>query len=67
MEYKRKTRSVSPTTKQKISSTLKSYNATHPRTDAHKQRISNGLKDYWKQIPSGDETLTDELENGEIV
>ena len=67
MEYKRKTRSVSPTTKQKISSTLKSYNATHPRTDAHKQRISSGLKNYWKQIPPSKETLTGKLENGEIV
>ena len=67
MEYKRKTRSVSPATKQKISSTLKSYNATHLRTDAHKQRISDGLKDYWKQIPSGEDTLIDKLESGDIV
>lgn len=29
--YKRKTREVSPETKQKISSALRNYNVTHPR------------------------------------
>ena len=64
MEYKRKTRSVSPETAQKISNSLKSYNATHPRTPEHSKRISDGLKGYWKQIPSGEDT---KLESGEIV
>ena len=67
MEYKRKTREVSPRTKEKISSTLKNYNATHPRTDAHKARISQSLKDYWEKIPSSGETLTGKLESGAIV
>ena len=33
-QYKRRDRSVSPETAQKISSSLKSYNATHPRGKA---------------------------------
>lgn len=33
-QYKRRDRSVSPETAQKISNSLKSYNATHPRGKA---------------------------------
>lgn len=51
IQYKRQDRSVSPETKQKISATLKSYNATHPRDSSYRQNLSNGLKTYWKQIP----------------
>lgn len=52
--YKRQDRSVSPETAQKISNSLKSYNATHPRSDIWKRRISDGLKaetgGYWAHI-----------------
>ena len=56
-QYKRRDRSVSPETAQKISSSLKSYNATHPRGKASdgsqwSKRISDSLKNnYWSQIP----------------
>ena len=56
-QYKRRDRSVSPETAQKISSSLKSYNATHPRGKASdgsewSKKISSSLKNnYWTQIP----------------
>ena len=59
-QYKRRDRSVSPETAQKNSSSLKSYNATHPRGKASdgsqwSQRISDSLKSetggYWSRIP----------------
>ena len=56
-QYKRRDRSVSPETAQKISNSLKSYNATHPRGKASDgsqwaQRISDSLKNnYWSSIP----------------
>ena len=43
-QYKRRDRSVSPETAQKISSSLKNYNATHPRG-----RASDGSE--WSKIP----------------
>lgn len=60
-QYKRRDRSVSPETAQKISSSLKSYNATHPRGKASdgsewSKRISDSLKadtgGYWSKIPT---------------
>lgn len=54
--YKRKDRSVSPETAQKISNSLKSYNASHPRGTAAggsewAKAIQKGTKNYWRQIP----------------
>lgn len=53
-QYKRQDRSVSPETAHKISQSLKSYNATHPRPDIWCKRISDGLKaetgGYWSHI-----------------
>ena len=57
MEYKRKDRSVNQMTRNKISQSLKSYYATHPRTKAKdggewSRKISDGLKfKYWSRIP----------------
>ena len=60
-QYKRRDRSVSPETAQKISNSLKSYNATHPRGKASdgsqwSKRISDSLKasegGYWSRIPT---------------
>jgi hypothetical protein len=60
-QYKRTSRSVSPETAQKISISLKSYNATHPRGKASdgsqwSKRISDSLKSetggYWSRIPA---------------
>ena len=56
-QCKRKDRSVSPETAQKISNSLKSFNATHPRGKASEgsewsKRISDSLKNnYWSSIP----------------
>ena len=53
-QYKRSDRSVSPETAQKISRSLKSYNATHPRPEQWRKKISDGLKaetgGYWSKI-----------------
>ncbi len=53
--YKRQDRSVSPETAQKISQSLKSYNATHPRNPEWCQKISDSLRTdtggYWSKIP----------------
>ena len=56
-QYKRRDRSVSPETAQKISNSLKNYNAIHPRGKASdgsvwSQKISNGQKKAWAQIPT---------------
>ena len=62
-QYKRTDRSVSPETAQKISQSLKSYNATHPRPEQWRKRISDGLKadtgGYWSKIPPKKETGQD--------
>lgn len=54
-QYKRQDRSVSPETAQKISNSLKSYNATHPRNPQWCKKISDGLKadtgGYWSKVP----------------
>lgn len=48
MEYKRKQRSVSDITKQKISTSLKGRR----KSFQHCQNISKGLEGYWAQIPT---------------
>lgn len=69
-QYKRTDRSVSPETAQKISQSLKSYNATHPRPEQWRKRISDGLKadtgGYWSKVPpkkteDGDGIIMDDL------
>lgn len=55
-QYKRQNRSVSPETAEKISKSLKSFNASHPRGTAAggsewSKAIQKGTKNYWKQIP----------------
>lgn len=59
-QYKRTSRSVSFETAQKISNSLKNYNATHPRGKASdgsewSQKISDGQKLAWAQIPTNKE------------
>lgn len=69
-QYKRRDRSVSPETAQKISNSLKSYNATHPRGKASdgsqwSKRISDSLKantgGYWSRIPAKQEKENPDL------
>ena len=54
-QYLRRDRSVSPQTAKKISASLKTYNATHPRSEEWCKRISDGLRTdtggYWSKIP----------------
>lgn len=55
MEYKRKQRSMSDITKQKISAKLKGRR----KSFQHCSNISKGLENYWQQIPqqnNGDTT-----------
>ena len=47
MEYKRKQRSMSDITKQKISAKLKGRR----KSFQHCSNISKGLGNYWQQIP----------------
>ena len=54
--YKRQYRELDDETKQKISAA----NRNRPKSDIHKQHISQSMKKYWEQIPhrpsSGDVT-----------
>ena len=55
--YKRQYRECPDEVKKKISAKMKG----RPKTDTHKQNISNGMKDYWSGVPSisgSDFTLT---------
>ena len=47
MEYKRKQRSMSYITKQKISAKMKGRR----KSLLHRSNISKGLENYWQQIP----------------
>lgn len=47
MEYKRKQRTMSDVTKQKISMKL----TGRKKSVAHCNNISKGLENYWKKIP----------------
>ena len=55
-EYKRQYREQTPETKQKISAALKG----RQKSSTHKENISQGLKTYWKDVPSKETT---EIEN----
>lgn len=56
MEYKRKQRSMSDITKQKISAKLKGRR----KSFQHCSNISKGLENYWSQIP---QQQTDDIIN----
>ena len=45
-EYKRQYRELSDETKQKISNSSRN----RPKSDQHKQHISQGMKDYWQNV-----------------
>lgn len=63
--YKRKYREMDDKTKQKISASL----TGRPKTDQHKQNISNGLKAMWEKIPHRPEGNEgdDYISTGKIV
>lgn len=57
--YKRQYREIDDETKQKIS--ISSRNK--PKSEQHKQHISQGMIDYWQTVPNrpNDETTTDDI------
>lgn len=50
--YKREFRECPDEVKQKISASLRG----RTKSQSHKQNISQGLKDYWKDVPSRNAT-----------
>jgi hypothetical protein len=56
-EYKRQYRELSDETKQKISNSSRN----RPKSDQHKQHISQGMKDYWQNIPNRPDDTNNEV------
>lgn len=59
--YARKYRERDEVTKIKISNSLRN----RAKSQSHCQAISQGLKDYWKSVPSKNNTDGNTLNNGE--
>ena len=60
-DYARKYRERDEMTKIKISNSLRN----RAKSQSHCQAISQGLKDYWKCVPSKNNTDGNTLNNGE--
>ena len=56
-EYKRQFRELSDETKQKISNSSRN----RPKSDQHKQHISQGMKDYWQNVPNRPDDTNNEV------
>ena len=56
-EYKRQYRELSDETKQKISNSSRN----RPKSDQHKQHISQGMKDYWRNVPNRPDDTNNEV------
>lgn len=56
-EYKRLYRQLDDETKQKISKS----NRNRPKSDQHKQRISQGMKGYWQNVPNRPDDTNNEV------
>ena len=56
-EYKRQYRELSDETKQKISNSSRNI----PKSDQHKQHISQGMKDYWQNVPNRPDDTNNEV------
>ena len=56
-EYKRQYRQLDDETKQKISNSSRH----RPKSDQHKQRISQGMKDYWQNVPNRPDNTNNEV------
>ena len=54
-QYKRQTREMSDQTKQKISQSL----TGRRKSPTHVNNISQGLKNYWSQIPKSEDGVSD--------
>ena len=55
--YKRQYRELSDETKQKISNSSRN----RPKSDQHKQHISQGMKDYWQNVPNRPDDTNNEV------
>ena len=56
-EYKRQYRELSDEIKQKISNSSRN----RPKSDLHKQHISQGMKDYWQNVPNRPDDTNNEV------
>ena len=56
-EYRRQYRELSDETKQKISNSSRN----RPKSDQHKQHISQGMKDYWQNVPNRPDDTNNEV------
>ena len=56
-EYKRQYRELSDETKQKISNSSRN----RPKSEQHKQHISQGMKDYWQNVPNRPDDTNNEV------
>lgn len=56
-EYKRQYRELSDETKQKISNSSRN----RPKSDQHKQHISQGMKDYWQNVQNRPDDTNNEV------
>jgi hypothetical protein len=56
-EYKRQYRQLDDETKQKISNSSRN----RPKSDQHKQHISQGMKDYWQNVPNRPDDTNNEV------
>lgn len=62
-EYKRKFRELDSETKNKISKSSKNK----PKSEIHKQHISQSLTRYWLSVPNRPSDNTPSVTNGDIV
>ena len=56
-EYRRQYRELSDETKQKISNSSRN----RPKSAQHKQHISQGMKDYWQNVPNRPDDTNNEV------
>ena len=56
-EYKRQYRQLDDEIKQKISNSSRN----RPKSEQHKQRISQGMEKYWSSVPSRPDNTNNEV------
>lgn len=59
MEFKRQYRECPEEVKRKISAAL----ANRPKSSSHREKISVGMKNYWKDVPSIHDTTCNSVED----
>ena len=62
-EYKRQYRQLDDETKQKISNSSRN----RPKSDQHKQRIGQGMKDYWQNVPNRPDDTNNEVKSFNLL